>query len=183
MSAPSLKRYAVELLSAIVAACAALVTAGMGVFAFRLSRASSRYAARRAIGDLASSLAAFRAQYPEVMSVARGWSPESWDVLFAAPTTEETARLVRYYSFVEIGLEFCNTTLGAYAEGNLSREAFDRHYRPLVRLFVTEHWPMISNLLQNPYLSAYLRDEIAAGRASGWDWASQHQDMLGKAVA
>jgi hypothetical protein len=169
----------VELLTAIVAACAALVTAGLGVVAFRLSRAGSRYAARRAIGDLANSLATFRAEYPEVMSVARNWTPASWERLFAAPATDESKGLARYYSFVEIGLEFCNTTLGAYAEGHLPRDAFERHYRPLVRLFVTENWPMISDLLTKPYLSDYLRDEVDAGGAGGWAWATEHRKMLG----
>jgi hypothetical protein len=47
----------------------------------------------------------------------------------------------------------------------------------LVRLFVAENWPFIRHALGNPYLSAFLRREIQAREAAGFDWQAAHRDI------
>lgn len=84
------------------------------------------------------------------------------------------ALLVRYEAYVDVGLEFCNTALGARSRGILHKRDFVQQYQSLIHLFVAENWPFIRYALGNPYLSALLRREIAAQEAAGVDWEAAH---------
>jgi len=92
------------------------------------------------------------------------------------------ALLVRYEAYVDIGLEFCNTALGARAKGVLHKDDFGHQYQPLVRLFVAENWPFIRHALGNPYLSAFVRREIQARQAAGFDWQAAHLDITSRSA-
>lgn len=165
-----------EAASLVASLISAMATAVLGFLAFRLTRSSNRNAAGRAIGDLANSLARLRVEYPEAIAVARRWQPEDWERLYA--DRENSRLLLRYYSYVEVGLEFCNTTLRARDARQIRGEAFRGHYGRLTRYFLTENCPIVEQMLQAPYLSTYIRDEVARGRAEGWDWAAEHERLV-----
>ena len=153
----------------------ALSTAALGLIAFELSRHAQRYAVQRAIGDLQTSIARFRAEFPEVMSISPSWDAAANSRLYGRRDGTDTDDVVRYYSYVELGLEFCNTTLAAADAGRLTTDVFESHYRPLVRHFLVENYPFVCFALNGPYLSRYVRDELTAAETEGWDWPLKHR--------
>lgn len=165
-----------EAVSLAASLISALATAVLGLLAFLLTRNSNRHAAERAIGDLANSLARLRVEYPEALALARRWQAADWERLYG--DGENSRVLLRYYSYVEVGLEFCNTTLRARDAGQISDEAFRGHYGRLSRYFLTENWPIISQMLQAPYISTDIREEIRRAKGEGWDWAAQHEELI-----
>lgn len=165
-----------EVISLIASLISAGATATLGMLAFRLTRNSNRNAAERAIGDLANSLARLRVDYPEAIALAQYWQPEDWERLYG--DGEDSHLILRYYSYVEVGLEFCNTTLRAHRARQISDEAFSGHYGRLTRYFLTENWPIIDQMRQAPYLSTHIHEEIARAKTEGWDWAAEHGRLL-----
>ena len=170
-------RQDVEVATLAAALLGAVSTAILGLVAFRLSHHAQRYTVQRAIGDLQSSMARFRADFPEIMHFGSRWSTHESAVLYGRAESADAGTIVRYYSYVDIGLEFCNTTLSAHTGGLLSAEVFDRHYRPLVRLFLAENYPFVATSLAGPYLSSYIRDELDAATRDGWNLALRHQQL------
>ncbi len=165
-----------EAVSLAASLISALATAVLGLLAFRLTRNSNRNAAERAIVDLANSLARLRVEYPEAIALARRWQPENWERLYG--DGQDSRLLLRYYSYVEVGLEFCNTTLRARDAGQISDEAFSGHYGRLSRYFLTENWPIINQMLQAPYISNDIQEEIRRAKGEGWDWAAEHEELI-----
>jgi len=165
-----------EVVSLAPSLISALATAVLGVLAFRRTRNSNRNAAERAIGDLANSLARLRVEYPDAIRFARRWRSEDWERLYS--DGEDSHLLLRYYSYVEVGLEFCNATLRARAAGQIREEAFRGHYGRLTRYFLTENWPIIHQMLQAPYISTYIREEISRATGEGWDWEAEHKELV-----
>lgn len=102
------------------------------------------------------------------------WSPGSFTVAYGRADSADAATVVRYVAYVDIGMEFCNTTLAASRSRSISAEVFERHYRPLIRLFLAENYPFLLAALDGPYLPTYVRDELAAAVAEGWDWPERH---------
>lgn len=88
----------------------------------------------------------------------------------------------RYYSYSELGLEFCNTTLAAADSGRLREDVFESHYRPLVRHFLAENYLFVSFALRGPYLSKYVREELSIAERDGWDWLEKHQLLAAEEV-
>lgn len=59
--------------------------------------------------------------------------------------------------------------------GEIPDSAYEHRYGRLVHLALTENWPIISEMEAiSPHLSQDVRDEIARGRASLWDWDAHH---------
>jgi hypothetical protein len=95
----------------------------------------------------------------------------------------EQALLVRYEAYVDIGLEFCNATLGAQARRILHTSDFEQQYRRLIHLFLAENWPFVRHALEGPYLSGFVRNEIAAGLARGINWQAAHDAITSQPAA
>ena len=144
-----------------------LSTAFLGFIAYRLSTTNQQYAARRAIGDLHSEMARMRSEYPAIKSVCACWDDDHRIRMYDGGDSAAQDLFVRYEAHMDIGLEFCNTALGAWARGVIHASDFTRQYRPLVHLFIGENWPFIRYCLDGPYISGFLRDEISAREAAG----------------
>ena len=167
--------------AAVVASIATgLLTAVVATIAFWFSQHTQRYAAQRAIGDLQSSLVHYRAQYPEITKYSRDWTTEDFVRLYS--DDGENATAVRYYGYVDLGLEFCNTALAASGQHHVAAEVFETHYRPLVRYFLAENYPFVASALDGPYLSSYIRDELRLAQKEGWDWTRRHEDLTAGVV-
>ena len=119
-------------------------------------------------------MAHLRCEHPAIKTVCTLWDDLHSRQMYDGQDPVAQALVVRYEAYVDIGLEFCNTALGARARGVLHKDDFEQQYRPLARLFVAENWPFIRNALSNPYLSALPRREIAAQEAAGIDWQAAH---------
>lgn len=156
----------------ITSIASAVATAVLGLAALRYTRQNNLYSAQRQIGDLANTLAQLRSEHPEVMSVATDWTDSSAAVLYGRARSKESAEIVRYYSYVDVGLEFCNASLAARHARHISKQAYEWHYGRLVRLFIAENWPFIAASLGGPYLSQYVKDEVLN---AGHDWAAEHR--------
>lgn len=163
---------------AVATTVSALGTVVLGWAAFRLSRVSATNAALRAIGDLANTLTRLRVDAPEVVRRARSWQAADWDAVYQTRAGEPADLAIRYYGYVEIGLEFCNATLAAKADGIISESRIDAHYGRLIDLFITENWPIISQMSSGPYLSAFIQQRIADGPRSGRTWEEGHAGLL-----
>jgi hypothetical protein len=142
----------VTLATLIATLVGVLSTAAIGLVAFLLSRHAQRYAVQRTIGDLQSALARFRADHPGVMRMTTSWDAKANGVLYGRDSGSHDDDIVRYYSYVELGLEFCSTTLAAREAGRLTDDVFNGHYRPLVRHFLAENYPFVAFILAGPYL-------------------------------
>ena len=167
--------------AALVASIATgVLTAVVAIVAFWFSQHTQRYAAQRTIGDLQSSLVHYRAQYPEITKYSRGWTAADFVRLYVGD--EENAAAVRYYGYVDLGLEFCNSALAAARQRHIDAEVFATHYRPLLRYFLTENYPFVASTLDGPYLSTFIRDELRVAEAEGWEWALRHEDLTAGVV-
>ena len=155
-----------------------VLTAIVAVMAFWFSQHTQRYTAQRTIGDLQSSLVHYRAQYPEITKFSRRWTADDFVRLYDNDNDTE----VRYYGYVDLGLEFCNSALAAYRQGHIDAKVFETHYRPLVRYFLSENYPFVKCTLDGPYLSAYIRDELRTATSEGWDWSARHEDLAAGVV-
>jgi hypothetical protein len=173
----------VEIATFVATLIGALSTAALGFVAFSLSRHAHHYAVQRAIGDLQTAMARFRADFPEVMRMSAAWDAVANAQLYGRRHGSDNADVVRYYSYIELGLEFCNTTLAAADSGRLSTDVFDSHYRPLVRHFLAENYLFVSFALQGPYLSRYVRKELLAAETDGWDWMEKHHLLAAEEVS
>ena len=166
-----------ETISAWSAVVTALSTAVIGVAAFVLSLRCGRQAAQRAIGDLAIAMVQAVREHPHVVRTAREWPQGGWDALYGTSPHPRADELAQYYAYVQIGLEFCNSTMTAHRAGHLSNDAYSRQYHRLVRLFIIENWPIVSDMSAGAFLSDYMRDEIAAGVAEGLNWEAAHRNL------
>lgn len=162
-----------------IGAIGAAATVILGWIAYQLSKQAQRYTAQRSIGDLQSAVANFRAEYPEVMAVSPEWGDTQAAILHGQSNGTDRDSIVRYYSYVELGLEFCNTALAARSRGSIPDDVFSRHYRPLIRHFLAENKPFIEYALRGPYLSDYVREEWTAAEASGWNWHERFHRLAG----
>lgn len=168
-----------EIVSLIGGLLGAAATVVLGIVAFGLSRRASRYSAQRAIGDLANTMAHMRSDHPEIMAIGRHWKASDMAILYGRRASPEASAIVRYYSYVDVGLEFCNTALAARDEGHIPAHVFDRHYRRLIRLFFAENWPYISQTRASQYVSQYVKDELAVAENEGLTWATLHEELAG----
>lgn len=168
-----------EIVQVVVSAASALATLVLGVVAYRLSKAAAAGGARRAIGDLSNHVSRIRLEYPEVMGVGAEWREGFTQRALGPGDDDEQRRLARYWAYVDVGLEYCNTALVAAAEGAISRRLFDAHHRPLIRLFLAENWRFVDDALRGPFLSAHVRDEIAAAEQEGVNFRELHRELTG----
>lgn len=165
-----------DVLSLVASLISAFATGVLGFLAFRLTRTANRNVAERAIGDLANTMARLRVEHPEAIALTRRWGAKDFAELYEQGAKAQLR--MRYYSYVDVGLEFCNTTLRARNAGQISSEAFDGHYGRLTRYFLTENWPIIEMMRHGPYLSRYVREEIDRAWKEGWDWAAEHERLV-----
>lgn len=162
-------------MSITVGVLGVLSTAILGLVAYRLSSVSQRYQARRAIGDLHSRMAHLRCEYPAIRTVCVNWDDHLSKTMYLDRDLAMQSLAVRYETYVDIGLEFCNTTLGARTRRVLHKADFESQYRPLVHLFLAENWPFIRHALEGRYISRFIRDEVSAQQRAGFDWAAAHR--------
>lgn len=150
-----------------------------GTIAFLVYRSgvqTQRAEILREIGSRYDRLMDFRAAHPQVLALSRGWSEACFDAIYRQATPEEREWAL-YYTYAELCSGFCSLVLSAWKLGALERAAFERYYRPLVRLLLTEHYPYLKTVLHGKYLSKYITEFVAETRKAGWDWDLNHQRL------
>jgi len=166
------------LLSIVIAVLGILSTTIVGILAYNLSKQSQRATNQKAIGDLYSEMMKFRVEHPEVMKLSNQWSEVCFAMIYRQATKTERQWAI-YYTYVELCLNFCNTVLYGHKTRVLDDIAYKRHYEPLVRLILTEHYPFVLSALNGSYLSSLIREYILLVERNGWNWLAKRNSLIG----
>ena len=155
-------------ISAIVAVIGAIVSV-----IFSLTTIRNR--AQKEVSDLYDQMVKFRTEHPEILRLSRSWTHDCWSKVYGQSTSDDVA-WVTYYNFVELCLGYCNTVL--FSQCWLTRSSYQNHHKPLIKLLLTEHNPIIEDLLQE---AVYISPSIGKFRKElereGWNWRKQHMKL------
>jgi hypothetical protein len=162
-----------EALSFLAAIIGILSSGLLAYLAYSLNRQSQRATLHRSIGDLYGTLMKFRADYPEVMGLCDKWSSSSFVYIYRQKTKQDKL-WVQYYTYAELAISFCNSVLYGRKTRLLDNQAYNQHYRPLVLMLLTEHYPFVSNIMTGPYLSSLIKEFIREAEKAGWNWNEDH---------
>lgn len=158
------------LMGAVVGGLTALL---IDRFAARRSEASETRTIRDTIGALYDKLVDYRERHPEVLLLSREWNAECMKRVYAQESDADRAWAI-YYGYVELVLGYCNNVLIAHRE-ILSGASYEHHHRRLARLLVTEHLPIIQDLLDDgKYTSPLIWQFMEQEKKDGWDWNHEH---------
>ena len=156
----------------MIIAAAAVVVSAAGV-AITLINAWAQ--AEKQVGDLYDQMVNYRADHPEVMHLSRKWGPGCFEEVYGQET-EEDKQWVVYYSYVELCLGYCSIVLSS--RRRLPPGSFRGHHGPLVKLTLTEHNPIVEQLLTEPCLSDLVRGFRKELAEEQWDWREEHRKLL-----
>ncbi len=156
------------IIGATVAVIGAIVSVTFGLIAVRSQ-------AQKEVGDLYDQMVKFRTEHPEVLRLSRHWTHDCWPKIYSQSDAGD-AEWVTYYSFVELCLGYCNTVL--FSRGRMSRASYRNHHKPLVKLLLTEHNPIIEDLLlEQEYISPSVKDFREEMERGGWNWQEQYDKL------
>lgn len=133
---------------------------------------------QRSIEDLYDKMVGYRSEHPEVMKLCSLWNNNSFDALYRQSNAEE-ARWVTYYNYVELVSGFSNAVLYGRKNKLLDQQAYEGHYKLLVKLLVTENYPYFLSILDAPYLSLFIVEFIGDLKSEGWDFSEKHKKLIG----
>lgn len=165
-------------LAAIVAVASAIVAAAVSVWTARQTRKTEQIAAYRSVHELYDKMVQLKLENPDFLVHARDWDAAKMRCVYTAEDPEHSV-WSRYYTFAELCIGFCNAVLQAHECRLMGNQDYEKQWERLVRLVVTEHFPVMSGFLaEGPYLSQYLRDYIGTMESeSHWDWRQQHRAL------
>ena len=133
-----------------------LLTVVFSVVGLILTIVNTWAQAERQAGSLYDQMVRFRIEHPEIMSLSRRWQPGFFEKVYSQERPDaESASWILYYSYVELCLSYCNTVLASW--WRFPPASYRHHHRPLVILTLTEHNPIIEDLMNGPYLSNQIR--------------------------
>ena len=138
----------IEILATAVSLFGAVVSGAFAFLTLRQTRDSSRAQAHKDISALYDSLVVFRKEHPEVHRLSSRWDASNFARIYTQ-ASDEDRQWVLYYAYVELCLGFCNAVLHAENSGFLDPGAFKNQYKPLVKLLLTEHYPIVEDLLKH----------------------------------
>lgn len=128
-------------------------------------------------GDLYDKLVRLRVDHPVVMALSRRWSIDSFGKVYAE-RQDLDPKLVIYYSYVELCLAYCNAVLVAHRGMRINPGSFRYYHRPLMKLLLTENYPIVEHLAQEgKYLSKLLMDFRSSLASEGWNWKHEHHRL------
>jgi len=158
-----------------------VIAAAVAVFAslwnmWHLRRGQQAEAYRR-IHELYDRVVQVKIEHPVLLALARKWESSAMRRVYEH-ASDEDRRWAVYYAYVETCIGFCNAVLQARGRKLMPRREFEDQWLPLVKLVITEHYPIISGFLtEQKYVSSYLRDFVSELRGSGWDWSREHLSL------
>jgi hypothetical protein len=170
------------LLEWLVPGVSVLGALSSGIFALvslLMTRRMQRAEIHREISILYDRLMEVRLAHPEMLDLSRTWTSGNLERIYHQ-TSAEDREWARYYTYVELCLGFCNAVLYARSERHLPRDAYEGQYEPLVKLLLTEHYPILRELLEagGEYISLYVKELRRELGQAGWDWESRHAALI-----
>ncbi|MDR3578133.1 MAG: hypothetical protein P4L50_30065 [Anaerolineaceae bacterium] len=151
-----------------------LISSLISYLVFFNNRQSQRAAIHQEIEHSYDKMMDLRSDHPEIMHLCFKWDEKCFKLLYGGPNLENK-QWVLYYTYVELCLGFINSVLYGWDINLLDRQAYENHYKPLVRLLLTEHYQYFSSILDGPYISVYVKKFITEEQNSGWNWVERHK--------
>lgn len=167
----------IETITVSVGIASAVASAAFAIVSRRHSQRAMRGEASRLIARLYDECSQRRFEYPELLSMACHWRPEYLARIYEpGGPPPNGAGWARYYAYVELGLSYCNAVLDAHANRLMDEESYAGYHARLVRLFVVENFPIVSQLCSLPYVSERIITFVTTPGSSGkhHDWATAH---------
>jgi len=165
----------------LIVAITGVISSGLIAFlAYTLNKQAERAQTQRAISEAYKKVTDYRSQHPEVMHLSHLWKDECFEKIYAQPN-DENIRWVFYYTYAELCFSFISAVLYGKKSKLLDRELFEAEYKPLVKLLLTENYPLIARLLPKAkYISTYILDFYQVLEIEGWDWQKMHRELIGQ---
>jgi hypothetical protein len=167
-------------LSIYIVIIGTIISALLAYLSYSLNRQSHRASMQRSIEELYDGMIKYRAAHPEVMQLCDRWNDDCFDAVYHQRNAKEVQWVI-YYNYVELVSGFLNAVLYGRKIKLLDRHAYEGHYKPLVKLLVTEHYLYFLSIIQGPYLSSFIKEFISELKGEGWDLAEKHKKLLGAA--
>jgi hypothetical protein len=134
--------------------------------------------AYRTIHELYDRVVQVRIDRPELLALAHKWQTSCMRKVYEQANTEDRDWAV-YYTYAELCIGFCNAVLQARDRGLMPRSEFEAQWAHLVKLVITEHFPIIGDFLkEQKFVSSYLRDFVSERQDKGWNWGREHASLL-----
>jgi hypothetical protein len=165
-------------LSIYIAIIGTVISALLAYLSYSLNRQSQRASMQRSIEDIYDKMVKYRAEHPEVMKLCYRWNNNSFDALYRQLNNEEV-QWVNYYNYVELVSGFLNAVLYGRKIKLLDHHAYEGHYKPLVKLLVTENYPYFQSVFDYPYLSSFIKEFIRDLKGEGWAFTEKHKKLMG----
>jgi hypothetical protein len=164
----------VATIAATVSVVSAVVAIALGVWTARLTRQAQQVEAYRAVHDHYDKMIQLKFTNPDFLIQARDWDTGKMKCVLDASMPQH-AEWSRYYTFAELCIGFANAVLQARSRHLMGKPEYKKQWERLVRLVVTEHYPIISTFLaEGPYVSEYLCNYVKDTEQRGWNWDKEH---------
>jgi len=156
---------------------ATLTTLAMNWINWKLNRQTFSSTVEARIEGLFDRLVEYRLKHPEVLKLSRNWTPDCLTKVYAQTSEEDKAWAI-YVGYVDLCIGYCNAALMARRRGRLSRDIYSSQYEPLMKLLISEHFPVIRQFArEGGFVSSGLSDYIKDQRRRGWNWEVEFQNM------
>jgi type II secretory pathway pseudopilin PulG len=170
-------------LTLLIAITGVLTSGIIAYLAYSLNRQAERAQTQRAINDSYNRLIAFRSEHPDALRLSQLWTEKNFDAIYAQATPEDKS-WVHYYTYAELCISFINAVLYGRKSRLLDKDVYEAQYKPLIKLQLTEHDPLISGLLKsNKYVSHYIKEFRDEAEQEGWNWAEMRAQLTGSQKA
>ncbi|MCK5055439.1 MAG: hypothetical protein KAT34_02210 [Candidatus Aminicenantes bacterium] len=167
----------IEVLAAFIAGIAALLSALFSLISFIQIRKNQKVSTFSEISALYDQLIGFRINHPEVLSLSRKWNSDMLGIIYKQ-ANKKNKEWVKYYTFVELCIGYCNAVLHARKRKLIDKDTYENQHKPLVKLLLTEHNPIISDIIQErKYISPYIESFRQSLRKEGWNWEKEYEEL------
>ncbi len=168
-------------LSIYIAVMGIVISGLLAYLSYSLNRQSQRAAIQRSIQDLYDNMIKYRTEHPEVMKLCYRWNSDSFTAAYRQSTATDRTWAI-YYNYAELVSGFSNAVLYGRKARLLDNLAYTQHYKPLVTLLITEHYPYFSDVISGPYVSSFIKDFMQDLEKDGWNWIERRKALIGPAL-
>jgi hypothetical protein len=159
--------------TAVLAAFVAMIVAYVNLRQTKRAYSSSIEARLEGLYD---RLMDYRLKHPEVFKLSRSWTRDCLTKIYLQSNDEERSWAI-YVGYVELCISYCNAVLLAQRRRLLAKQVYTSQHEPLVRMLITEHFPIIHQFTSEGFGSSAIAEFISRERANGWKWEDVYSTM------
>lgn len=166
-----------EFVSALsTAALAAIVALIVAYVNSRQTRRTYSSSIETRLEGLYDRLMDYRLKHPEVFKWSRSWTRDCLTKIYLQSNDEERNWAI-YVGYVELCISYCNAVLLARNRRLLAKQVYVSQHEPLVRMLITEHFPIIHQFSSEGFASKAIAEFISRERVNGWKWEDIYATM------